>query len=148
MPLPPPPPPPPGYLGIDQAECESKGCCWSPVDVSVSFFLWLICGVDGVYLVARMNLGASMGSAHLEESVSLILLAETAVGWVVFGVLSAHIPTLPPCVSCVLSAHIPTLPPYVSGVLSAHIPTLPPLCRVCGNQPTRVCEQRLLLAAH
>jgi hypothetical protein len=28
-----------------------------------------------------MNLGASMGSAHLEESVSLILLAGTAGMW-------------------------------------------------------------------
>ena len=23
-----------GYFGIEQQECEAKGCCWSPKDVS------------------------------------------------------------------------------------------------------------------
>ena len=26
-------PSPTGYLGINEQECEEKGCCWSPADV-------------------------------------------------------------------------------------------------------------------
>ena len=25
-----------GYVGIDAAECEKKGCCWNPAEVSVA----------------------------------------------------------------------------------------------------------------
>ena len=33
--LPPPPSPPPkGYVGITEGQCQTKGCCWYPADVS------------------------------------------------------------------------------------------------------------------
>lgn len=106
-----------GYLGIDEAECEGKGCCWSPTNVSIyQRSEWTN---RNVTFRRRMSRGVSIAVVRHRHRMELATWMDCVTTAVIIW---------KPCCVCVMWSYDPII-----------------ILRLCGNWSDWVWDKGMLL---